>query len=317
MENKYLIRTGAAIRLLFSGLFLFTAFAGKAQQCAASYVQQSPGGGVFNFASTSTGATANTYYYWTFGDGSTGWGSTISHTYTGTGLTIACLQMIDSTTNCWNTYCDTIIINSNPTNPTPTCNPQMVFSLGKDTTQALTWYAYPNYPSGTFNASWNWGDGNSSTGMWPTHTYSAAGVYTICATASVACSTPMGTVVVTAMYCYNATIFRPSQSSAMVNINVVPAKVTGINKLANEKEMLNIYPNPSNGVFTMEINDPAKNQEKINVLVYNMLGEKVLDKYISTGIKENIDLGNLDNGTYFVKSISATGYAVKKISIQK
>ncbi len=313
MKKNYFTRTAATIRVLFAGLILFTASSAKAQ-CMASFNYTPLGGGVVNFMSTSTTTTSSSYFYWNFGDGGTAWGPSASHTFTaGNMFAYMCVQLIDSTTNCNDMDCDSVWYGGNPSNP---CTPSMFFSLAKDTTQALTWMAYPAYPLNTIGASWSWGDGSTTSGLYPSHTYTSAGTYTICATVSVACTNSIS--VATAQYCYVGGIYRAQspQDNAMIKLNVMSAP-TGIKSHNKAADILNIYPNPSSAVFTIEFGDPAKDQQKTKVYVYNMLGEVVLEKSISSGTKENIDLGNFDNGTYFVKLVSGNTYTTKKISVQK
>ncbi|MES2679685.1 MAG: PKD domain-containing protein [Bacteroidota bacterium] len=311
MKRNYFTSTVATIRVLFAGLILFTAFSGKAQ-CMAGFTSTS-NGNVVNFTSTSTTTTSNSYYYWNFGDGNYAWGVTTAHTFTSGSMSAVCLMLIDSTINCWDTECDSVYYGGNPSNP---CNPSVVFSLAKDTTQALTWMAYPNYPLNTTAASWSWGDGSTTTGLYPSHTYTSAGTYTICVTVSVTC--PNSTSVATAQYCYVGGIYRVQspQDNGMIKLNVMSAP-TGIKAQVKAGDMLNIYPNPGSGLFTIEFGDAAQGQHRSTVYVYNMLGEVVLEKSISTGVKESIDLGKFDNGNYFVKLVSDNGYTTKKISVQK
>ncbi|MFK8046776.1 MAG: PKD domain-containing protein [Crocinitomicaceae bacterium] len=61
--------------------------------------------------SSSTTGTGNLTYTWDFGDGSTGTGSALSHTYSGNGPYLLCLTIADGF-GCTDTYCDTISVDS-------------------------------------------------------------------------------------------------------------------------------------------------------------------------------------------------------------
>jgi len=61
--------------------------------------------------SSSTTGTGNLTYTWDFGDGATGTGSALSHTYSGNGPYLLCLT-IDDGLGCTDTYCDTISVDS-------------------------------------------------------------------------------------------------------------------------------------------------------------------------------------------------------------
>jgi len=311
MKNSYLKTTSAAIKALFLGVILFTAASVNAQ-CSSSFTWNSTGN-VVNFMSTSTTTTSNSYYYWTFGDGSTGWGSSVNHTYTNGNMSLACLMLIDSTISCSSISCDTVYFSGNPT--TGPCNPNVVFYLSKDSTQTLTWDAYAYYPPNVTGVQWSWGDGTTSSSTFPSHTYASAGTYSICVSVTATCNGSVTTG--TATYCNVSAIFRGQQDNSMIKVNVRAAGATGFNTLAKTKNQFNIYPNPGTGLFTLELGDQPANASNTNVYVYNMLGELIFEKPVSAGVKESVDLSGFDNGTYFVKVVSDKSYTTKKISVQK
>ncbi len=83
-------------------------------------------------------------------------------------------------------------------------------------------------------------------------------------------------------------------SSNTVTANVTVDPCTGIIVNGLTSVSLNIYPNPTNGVFTIDLVSSS------NVSVVNILGKVVYTKQLQEG-KNNIDLGNLNTGFYFVK----------------
>jgi PKD repeat protein len=278
--------------------------------CNANFNYTLSSNGLVYFASTFPTTFSNTNYSWNFGGSATGTGSSLTHTYTSNGTKTICLTITNTLTNCTNTKCDTVNITTVSNSVTP-CLPSVSYSLSKDSTTALTWNAYPFYPSNITNATWSWGDGNTSVGLYPSHTYSAAGTYSTCVTVSVSCGT------ITATYCYVANIFRSSQSSNMIALRVKQSGATGIKNQTKEESYLSIYPNPNNGEFMVELKG-AGNQLKENTMsVYNMMGQKVAEKLMLTGDKQTIDVSNLPNGTYLIKINSEVGSLHKKITIQK
>jgi len=132
------------------------------------------------FFNMSSGTSASTSYFWDFGDNSTSTDENPVHLYATSGWYYVCLTIMDSTNNCYNTYCDYI-------------NIQIVSSAS---CQAYFWsspgwmpnsYEFFDYSSG--NASnwlWDFGDGNTSTQQNPVHTYSStgSGFYLVCLTIS-------------------------------------------------------------------------------------------------------------------------------------
>ncbi len=123
--------------------------------------------------STAPGALS---YTWDFGDGNTGTGMNPAHTYASAGLYVACLTISDGL-GCSDTYCDTVNVQQAPSGSS--CS--AMFTPYQDTTNASTWYFDGSASTGTgLNYSWSFGDGTSGSGIYPTHTYSAPGTYTVC-----------------------------------------------------------------------------------------------------------------------------------------
>lgn len=74
-------------------------------------------------------------------------------------------------------------------------------------------------------------------------------------------------------------------------------------------EMISVYPNPANGVLTIE----KFIDEKLNVEIYNSLGKSVF-KGILEVTKNTIDLSGFSNGIYTIKLNSVNQSATIKIS---
>jgi hypothetical protein len=84
--------------------------------------------------------------------------------------------------------------------------------------------------------------------------------------------------------------------------------LAGVNELKIKNEQLNVYPNPSHGIFTIE--QRAKNESEV-IEVYNVLGEKVYSNYqISKSSNYQIDLTAQPTGIYFYRVISETGTVI-------
>jgi hypothetical protein len=77
-----------------------------------------------------------------------------------------------------------------------------------------------------------------------------------------------------------------------------------------------LYPNPNNGIFTIKFLGEA--QEKVNVSVFNIVGQVVYESNISQpeGNKVNLDIGELKKGIYFVKVSDKINSQTVKIIIQ-
>lgn len=198
-------------------------------------------------------------WYWDFGDGYVDSSNTSNpnHTYSSIGWYYVCLTISNGT--CVSTICDSIYIDSNFT-------VQAIFNyqqVGNNTVQ------FTNGSTQRANMSyyWDFGDGNFSTQMSPSHTYAGPGNYTVCLTAV-----------------DNAT--NVADMTCISNID--PSAVVSITE--NNINAVKVYPNPVQGVLNIE----AENVN--NVKIYNTTGILILDTDATS-----IDMSNYDNGLYIIQ----------------
>ncbi|MEZ5359993.1 MAG: PKD domain-containing protein [Candidatus Zixiibacteriota bacterium] len=132
------------------------------------------------FTNSSTGATS---YSWNFGDGGTSTQTNPSHTYTAAGTYTVTLT---ATNACGS---DDEVKTGYITVTTPPCYAPVADFSGTPTSGT-----YPMAVSFTdlstnspTSWSWNFGDGGTSTAQNPSHTYTAAGTYTVSLTATNSC----------------------------------------------------------------------------------------------------------------------------------
>ncbi len=79
-------------------------------------------------------------------------------------------------------------------------------------------------------------------------------------------------------------------------------------QLTASNDKLTVYPNPSNGVFTISM----KNEElrMKNIEVYNVLGEKVFAKFLIPNSQFLINISSHPNGIYLYRVVSQSGELV-------
>ncbi len=90
----------------------------------------------------------------------------------------------------------------------------------------------------------------------------------------------------------------------------------GVNKL-NKKLNSFIYPNPSNGIFTLNIN--TSNVKELNVTLMNLQGQTVYSKNNFVNIEnvhEQIDLSSNAKGVYFINITSDKGVKTHKVILE-
>jgi PKD repeat protein len=138
-------------------------------------VDSIPGIGLMaKFQVTTIKSSAN--YQWTFGDGTSGTGSYVSHVYSMPGIYTICLTTVDSLSNCTYTHCDNVYI----INTIIQC--YAAYSYYQDSTNANMIYFSGQTPTAPGSiTTWDFGDGLVSTGSnYVTHTYAQAGIYNVC-----------------------------------------------------------------------------------------------------------------------------------------
>jgi PKD repeat protein len=250
------------------------------------------GGGVVNFSSLCTGTTGTTSYYWGFGDGGTSNAINPSHTYTSNGIYNVSLMVNDSVLF----FCSST--SNQPLNLNLPCMANVNFNMYKDSVQmpAIVWNAFPNYPLNIVAANWSWGDGSSTLALYPSHTYSTAGLYSICVSVTVTCGS-------TATSCFNTNIWKsanPNENNIAV-VNVVSSLPTSIKRINTETFDFKLFPNPNNGEFELALGNIENCSE---ILIYNLIGQEVYrssENLTNANLNKKINLSELSNGTYFIR----------------
>jgi hypothetical protein len=199
-----------------------------------------------------------------------------------------------------------ITVNSN------TCITNANFSLSPSGTP-LYWNVIPAAPSNISNAIWSWSDGSTNYTLYTSHTYSAAGTYSICLSVTVNCGVSTST-------CSYYSIYRPSvpaHDMSMAHLNVIEAATVGIKNTESENDHYSISPNPNNGSFNLSMK--GANDGRVNISVYNVVGNLVYQADAETkngALVKDIQVNQPANGVYFIKVISDHQSFTKKVRIQ-
>jgi len=291
-----------------------------AVSCNSAFTYTLGAAGLVNFTSLYTGTAPGITYNWDFGDGSNNpyGSSTTSHTYAYNGTYNIQVSVRDTATNCdtGSVSPQTFTITNAATQP---CTPTVTFRLYQDSInpQPHVWEVGSYYSWQVNNAVWHWGDGTSTAGLSPTHTYSVAGHYSICVTVYSSCGD-------SATVCQNDSLYRLSQNNSTNNtiisvtvLNVNNNQATGIKTNTQETTQVSLYPNPSVGLFTLQLNNISSTVSKAQISVTNILGEVIYssqEEINNNTLSKEINLQNAVNGAYFMKvDIDGKTYTSKTI----
>ena len=97
----------------------------------------------------------------------------------------------------------------------------------------------------------------------------------------------------------------------MLRMNFDPATGTASSVLDVNQSIFNIYPNPTDGVFSIELTA----SEKYDVIVYNVLGQDVFSTVTNT-IMTTLDLSSFDKGVYTVELKDNNTSYIEKIIVE-
>lgn len=257
------------------------------------------------FTNTTTGNYGPVSYTWNFGDGSNlVFPPNIAHTYTapGTYTVILTANNFSLSTTCIDTAMAVVTINT-------ICAANASFSLSPTSTPQY-WIGFPLSPANITGAMWYWGDGSTSNTLYTSHTYSAAGNYSICLTVTVNCG-------LTAASCYSYAINRSETDMSIVTVNIIDPATVGIKNMIADNFNYSISPNPNNGSFNLNVTGLPAGTVKISV--YNLVGELVYQSQSDTGkttLSKEIQISE-SPGVYFLQVNSNNKVLTKKVVINK
>lgn len=146
--------------------------------------------------------------------------------------------------------------------------------------------------------TWDFGGAGTGSGAATTYSFTANGTYDIVLTATNNCGSDDTTIAVTIS-------------------DIVIDTSTGINSVANSKLSVNLYPNPNQGVFTVELS--ATRAELTAVTVVNLQGQvvKTVTENVNVGKNAiNLNLHAAPAGIYIVKVENGAGTSVSRLIVE-
>lgn len=103
---------------------------------------------------------------------------------------------------------------------------------------------------------------------------------------------------------------------ASLKTSTACASTTGLNDIISA-EHFSIFPNPTTGSFSLKVDMP--NISTGNMVIYNALGEAVLEKKIAitTGSNIDVDMNGNPEGMYLIKLKTTEGTITKKVVVNR
>jgi PKD repeat protein len=265
----------------------------------ASYTSIDNGGGNFTFTNTSTGSFTQTH--WAFGDGTTSTLANPTHTFNANGTYVVVLTINDSTTNntCMDYYLDTLVV-TGVVNPVPCAAGFVMYPDGNNNVTVVN-----SSTGNNLSYFWDFGDGDTSTMQFPSHTYATAGPFYLCLTVNdgVSCVDT---------YCdsigINGVLFN-KQTGFSINV-IAPPVIVGVDEQAVLATDVTIYPNPTKDEFVVELTNFSPSTQ-INII--SVEGKMVYSNSTINTNKLTIDASDWSKGIYVVKITSKQSSKVVKL----
>ncbi|PCJ65701.1 MAG: hypothetical protein COA58_09860, partial [Bacteroidetes bacterium] len=228
------------------------------------------------FTNSSTVAAGDLTYDWKFGDGGLSSDHSPTHIYATPGDYNVTLQAIVEG-GCPDEI--TVQVTVNP-------SPDATFGLVREGRTIKL-----DGPSGNDVYRWTFGNGGKDIVEDPTYTYNNVdqGTYTVCLAARKGvCS---------------------SKDCQDVTINLA-----GIEELTQNNDMINVYPNPTQGKFNVTVENAGDVVIKVGDILGNVLDVNVTDNLNGT---YSVDMSAIADGVYFVQVKNGDFYATKRITVSK
>lgn len=96
-----------------------------------------------------------------------------------------------------------------------------------------------------------------------------------------------------------------------------PRVLVGLNNKSTSNAKFAVYPNPSNGVFTLEIQG-KENLGNVQVEVYDITGKTVYNNnfFADNNLMKQVNLSDLNGGIYFLRTVINGNNTIQKITIK-
>jgi hypothetical protein len=105
---------------------------------------------------------------------------------------------------------------------------------------------------------------------------------------------------------------NPKAGSVLWIDDVSVTLATGVEEMMDEESLMKIYPNPSNGIFSIK----RLNNQPQTIEIFNVIGEKVFSTTNNYQASGDIDISHSPKGIYFVKIYDKEKCHIEKIVVE-
>lgn len=164
---------------------------------------------------------------------------------------------------------------------------QAYFVIYPDSANAAQgYYTGINLSTGNYgqNVLWSFGDGTTSTSLYPSHTYATPGQYIVCLTVGAQGTTCYDS------YCDSSFYVFKTAGGPMTHLTIQGPN--GIHDIATDA-VVSVYPNPVNDVLSIRTTERMTEQK-----IYDIKGQLVMDNKTPS---EQINISKLSAGIYVLE----------------
>ncbi|MBO6515546.1 MAG: PKD domain-containing protein [Bacteroidia bacterium] len=241
----------------------------------------------------------STHFRWTTSTGDSSVVSNPTFSFPGPGNYTICLYVTDTTTQCVDSICKVVRIDSGKS-----C--RSFFRLAVDTTQKFRLFLINGSSNkSTHSYLWDFGDSSTSTSRNPIHKYNTFGKYYVCLTVSDSTTGCSDT------YCDSLGLDSLGRLLKADGFELIVLDEGDISVRTVDKLDAKIFPNPTTDNVTIVLNEAISGDAKAEL--YNMQGLKVTEVVISAAGKAEINLKDQADGLYILHVYGGNKQVQKKL----
>lgn len=234
----------------------------------------------------------------------------ISHTYSSSGNYQICFTHSNANLGCSNTYCDSVSTTSGSVPCQALWTVDTINSINFAGNVMLWNLSTGGAPGAPLNYVWDWGDGTTSTGPYPMHSYSDTGIYYVCLTVNDPVSGCTDTYCDSLGFDADGNLIYKNTTFTGFTVMVIDPATIGTEEV-NLDASVDAYPNPSKGDIFIR----SEQSRLIDVSVFDLSGRMI--QLIKSDNKQDdiVELNIAEEGMYILRINTEAGTLTKKVLV--